>query len=93
MITASPHFPSAIIVAAPHRNLVAIYRWLYISRISAGLLAGAFLGGPSYRRLRKINSVPAMLSAALERRCLTISYQPIVNIADRKIVAVETLMR
>lgn len=68
-------------------------RWKSIIAIGLGLLAGATLGLGWFAYRNRERPLASMLSKALNAGQLDVVYQPVVNVADAKIIGFEALLR
>ena len=68
-------------------------RWKSVVAINLGLLAGATLGLGWLAYRNRERPLVSMLSKALKARQLDVVYQPVVNVADAKIIGFEALLR
>jgi sensor c-di-GMP phosphodiesterase-like protein len=92
-IQASDKFDLAAYVAIPLANLQTRLRSFLTILLPIGLVLGVMMAAAILFLARQRVSLPAVLRAALKRKEFVLHYQPIVELANGRMVGAEALLR
>ncbi|SAK53068.1 EAL domain-containing protein [Caballeronia ptereochthonis] len=93
VVRRSVSMPLAVVVSAPHQTLRQRLRALPWAWLLGGVAAGiAFAGWAAFFIVRRL-SPRGQLSDAVRRHQFIVAYQPIVDLATRRCVGAEALVR